>query len=213
MRVVCTTMLAVASRGTPWMSGGTCRTLRRCCTSLSPPPSALACSRRIVGRYDQAQLLRSALELYLLSPGDSPHRKSLLALAESILGYLPVLTSPAGGFLSAEDADSLPTHDSVKTREGAFYTWTAAEIEEALRVGGVEAEGGGVMKAADVFRWAYGVEEEGNCDPQHDPHGELKRQVSVPSVCDFVRALTVGVERAVPGAYTRRDGSDVWRLC
>ncbi|EPT05702.1 hypothetical protein FOMPIDRAFT_138440 [Fomitopsis schrenkii] len=122
--------------------------------------------------YDQAQLLRSALELYLLYPAGSPHRAPLLALAQSIVGYLPVLTSAAGGFLSAEDADSLPAFDSTKTREGAFYTWTAGEIDEAL----AGLAGTGVIKAAEVFRWAYGVEEGGNCDPQSDPHGELKGQ-------------------------------------
>ncbi|TFY61305.1 hypothetical protein EVJ58_g4591 [Rhodofomes roseus] len=128
--------------------------------------------------YDQAQLLRSALELYLLVPEGDPQRAPLLALARSILAYLPTLTSLAGGFFSAEDADSLPTFDSTKKREGAFYTWTAAEIDAVL--GGVklgeDSLSKGVMKAADVFKWTYGVEEDGNCDPGHDIQGELKAQ-------------------------------------
>ncbi|KZT68420.1 hypothetical protein DAEQUDRAFT_712033 [Daedalea quercina L-15889] len=122
--------------------------------------------------YDQAQLLRTALELSLLLPSSDPQHASMLALARSILAYLPVLTSPDGGFFSAEDADSLPTFESTEKREGAFYTWTAAEIDKILG----KTEGAGVMKAADVFKWAYGVEEGGNCDPRHDIQGELKGQ-------------------------------------
>ncbi|KAH9932269.1 Six-hairpin glycosidase-like protein [Fomitopsis serialis] len=124
--------------------------------------------------YDQAQLLRSTLELYLLLSETDTQRAPLIALARSILAYLPVLTSPDGGFFSAEDADSLPTFESTKKREGAFYTWTAAEIDEILSKAG--QAGQGVMKAADVFKWAYGVEDTGNCDPTHDIQGELKGQ-------------------------------------
>ncbi|CCM05079.1 uncharacterized protein FIBRA_07286 [Fibroporia radiculosa] len=121
--------------------------------------------------YDQAQLLTSALELASLLPhsSDGPPlsstRTTLLALARSILIYLPRhLTSPEGGFYSAEDADSLPAADSTKTKEGAFYTWTANQFSRIL---GEDAE---------VAVWAYGVKEDGNCDPMHDIQGELKGQ-------------------------------------
>lgn len=171
-----------------------------------------------MGRYDQAQLLRSALELSLLSPPHSPQRTTLLALANSIMGYLPVLTSPEGGFWSAEDADSVPAFGGTETREGAFYTWTAGEVgrvlgglgwEEGTREG--EAGWGGAMKPVDVFMWAYGVEEGGNCDPRHDPHGELKGQVCASLVREPWSCVDGGgdVERAIPGAYARGDRADV----
>ncbi|EPT05713.1 hypothetical protein FOMPIDRAFT_86795 [Fomitopsis schrenkii] len=127
-----------------------------------------------VARYsvDARVLTRKHEQLYLLSPINSPHRAPLLELAHSIVEYLPVPTRAAGGLFSAEDADSLPAFDSTKTREGAFHTWTADEIDVAL----AGLVGTDSMKAAEVFRWAYGVEEGGNCDPQSDPHGELKGQ-------------------------------------
>ena len=37
-----------------------------------------------------------------------------------------------GGFYSAEDADSLPTHDSNHKKEGAFCVWTDKELEDIL---------------------------------------------------------------------------------
>ena len=40
--------------------------------------------------------------------------------------------SQSGGFYSAEDADSLPTHDAQQKREGAFCVWTHDEIHNAL---------------------------------------------------------------------------------
>ena len=33
------------------------------------------------------------------------------------------LTSPDGGFYSAEDADSFPTKEAKEKKEGAFYVW------------------------------------------------------------------------------------------
>ncbi|HMD48419.1 MAG TPA: hypothetical protein VKG79_04950, partial [Bryobacteraceae bacterium] len=66
-----------------------------------------------------------------------------------------------GGFYSAEDADSAidPAHPDEKG-EGAFYVWTAAELQEI--VGPVQY---------GPFAKYYGVEDDGNV--QEDPHGEF----------------------------------------
>ncbi|KAI0938399.1 hypothetical protein AcV5_000091 [Taiwanofungus camphoratus] len=115
--------------------------------------------------YDQAQLLSSALELSLLLPALSTDRGTLQEMAVDIITYVARhLTSPEGGFYSAEDADSLPTKDSTVKKEGAFYVWTAQQLNEVLR------------DDADMFKWHFGVKEEGNCDPRHDIQGELKGQ-------------------------------------
>ena len=42
------------------------------------------------------------------------------------------MTSPHGGFYSAEDADSYIRAGFNEKAEGAFYVWTVKEIEEAL---------------------------------------------------------------------------------
>ncbi|AOS43869.1 hypothetical protein Verru16b_00927 [Lacunisphaera limnophila] len=81
------------------------------------------------------------------------------------------LTSPQGGFYSAEDADSAPLETARSDKdqgssdkkaahaEGAFYVWTKAEIETVL---GTDAE---------FFCGHYDVKPDGNV--ASDPHGEF----------------------------------------
>jgi uncharacterized protein len=109
--------------------------------------------------YDQAQLA----QVYLTASQVS--RDTAFAdVARNILHYVQHdLTSPEGGFYSAEDADSLPKKDSAKKCEGAFYTWSLAEISEVLGEDRVEE-----------FCATYGVEPLGNVDAGSDPHGELE---------------------------------------
>ncbi|KAI0674624.1 hypothetical protein C8Q78DRAFT_1067592 [Trametes maxima] len=115
--------------------------------------------------YDEAQLLASSLELYQLLQPTSPDKKILELMAKDIISYVARdLRSPEGGFYSAEDADSLPAGESTIKKEGAFYVWTATQIEEIL---GEDAE---------MFKYHFGVEAQGNCDPTHDIQGELKGQ-------------------------------------
>lgn len=115
--------------------------------------------------YDEAQLLSSALELAQLLPIRSPDRKILEAMAADIVTYVTRdLRSPEGGFYSAEDADSFPSHDNTIKKEGAFYVWTALQLDEILG------------DRSDMFKHRYGVRPEGNCDPRHDIQGELKGQ-------------------------------------
>ena len=69
--------------------------------------------------YDNALLARIYLEIYQ-ETGDPFYRR----VAEETLDYISRdMTSPEGGFYSAEDADS----EGV---EGKFYVWTPDEIEE-----------------------------------------------------------------------------------
>ena len=71
--------------------------------------------------YDNALLARIYLETYQAT-GDEFYKR----IAEETLDYvIRDMTSPEGGFYSAEDADS-------EGEEGKFYVWTPAEIEEAL---------------------------------------------------------------------------------
>lgn len=79
--------------------------------------------------------------------------------------WTALLFSPqAGGFYSAEDADSYPTATSSEKREGAFCVWAAEEVR-ALLPDPVEGAAEGTT-LGDVFMHHYGVKEDGNVSPR-----------------------------------------------
>jgi uncharacterized protein YyaL (SSP411 family) len=107
--------------------------------------------------YDQAQLVLAYLEAAQASGNDF-----FAAVAEDTIAYvLRDMRDSAGGFYSAEDADSTPVEGGSK-KEGAFYVWSATEIDTLL---GADA---------DVVRKRFGIEGEGNAPD--DPHGEFTGQ-------------------------------------
>ena len=110
--------------------------------------------------YDQAQLACTYLDAYQVS-----HASAFAETARAILDYVRRdLTDPEGGFYSAQDADSLLAHGKPEHAEGAFYVWTAAEIDAAL---------GGDTDQSALFKRVYGVESSGNAPQGSDPQGEL----------------------------------------
>jgi uncharacterized protein YyaL (SSP411 family) len=109
--------------------------------------------------YDQAQLVLAYLEA-----GQATADRFFSDVAEDTLAYvLRDMTDPAGGFYSAEDADSVPPEHSAEPNahrtEGAFYIWSDAEIGALL--------GGD----APIARRRFGIESGGNAP--NDPHGEF----------------------------------------
>jgi uncharacterized protein YyaL (SSP411 family) len=75
-----------------------------------------------------------------------------------------ILLSPEGGFYSSEDADSLPTFESKKSVEGAFYV---LDHEECLKVLGDRMR---------LFESTLNVQKHGNISSLSDPFGELKNK-------------------------------------
>jgi uncharacterized protein len=108
--------------------------------------------------YDQAQLVVSLLEASQAS-GD----RFFADVAEDTLQYvMRQMTDEAGGFYSAEDADSVPPEHAGEAgahpAEGAFYLWTAREVDKLL---GPDAA---------IVKRRFGIEPNGNApiDPQQE---------------------------------------------
>ena len=109
--------------------------------------------------YDQGQLAVAYLEGF-----QNTGIEFFADVARGIIAYVKRdLRHPDGGFFSAEDADSLASADVKKKTEGAFYVWSAAEIDTLLG-----------KEEGSIFRYAYGARQGGNARPESDPHGELK---------------------------------------
>ena len=135
--------------------------------------------------YDQGQLLWAYAEGYALT--GSPF---FAEIARQIVSYVSRdLRHSKGGFFSAEDADSLAATDAEHKTEGAFYIWTAAEIDELLG----KDEG-------SIFRYSYGARRDGNARPESDPQGELKgtntlfRAFSAKKTADFFKKTSEEVQ-------------------
>ena len=166
--------------------------------------------------YDQAQLASAFLDAFQIT-GDA----EFAATARDILDYVRRdMTSPEGGFYSAEDADSpvpvaavydrrgsqLGAHRAPlqKSAEGAFYVWTKEEIDDALG------------EDAPIFSFHYGVEENGNAPAGADPHGEFVGKnilIGRHSIAETARFRSTGVRRSgqrvsrpLMGAARRQSG-------
>lgn len=106
--------------------------------------------------YDQAQLVTSYLDGYQLSGNDEFAR-----IAKEILAYtIRDMRDPAGGFYSAEDADSDNPYEPGEHGEGAYYLWTREDIASRLD-----------SQSKDIFFARYGVRDDGNVD--QDPMKEF----------------------------------------
>jgi len=90
--------------------------------------------------YDQALVARAYIQAWQLTAKPQYER-----IAREVFDYvLRDMTDPAGGFYSAEDADS-------EGREGAFYLWDPKQTASVLE-----------QNDARIFNRCYGVTEEGN---------------------------------------------------
>jgi uncharacterized protein len=112
--------------------------------------------------YDQAQLVLAYVEAAQVT-GDRYYAEVALDTLEYVRRDM---TDAAGGFYSAEDADSVPPEQAATEHphksEGAFYIWRDDEIGELLG------------EDAAIFRARYGVLPDGNApfDPQEEFTGK-----------------------------------------
>ncbi len=125
--------------------------------------------------YDQAQLAIVLLEAY-----QSTEDPTWALAARRTLDYmLRDLSSPAGGFYSAEDADSPDPEHPEQESEGAFYLWRWQELADVLG-----------PERLRIFAEAYGCRPEGNLP--YDPHGEFQGK-NLPYMARSVQELAVAL--------------------
>jgi hypothetical protein len=106
--------------------------------------------------YDQAQLADAYLDAYQIT-GDEVYA----GIAREVFVYLlRDMRDPAGGFYSAEDADSDNPYSPGQHGEGAFYLWTREDIVKRLDA-----------RAADIFIACHGIKDDGNV--RQDPMREF----------------------------------------
>jgi len=141
--------------------------------------------------YDQAQLVLGYAEAAQVT-GD----RFYADVALDTLDYVRRdLTSPGGGFFSAEDADSIPPEHAHEPRphkmEGAFYIWRDEEIQDVLG------------DDAAVYRARFGILPGGNAP--NDPQAEFteKNLLYTARPLDDVAATTGRPVEAVMEALRR----------
>ena len=107
--------------------------------------------------YDNAGLAYVYLEAYQYTK-----KEKYAQIAREIFEYiLRDMTSPEGGFYSAEDADS-------EGEEGKFYVWSDFELRKIFlnKLADLEA---GTQTVFDIYAEAYGINEEGNYEGKNIP--------------------------------------------
>ena len=134
--------------------------------------------------YDQAQMV-----LAYLGAAQASGESFYADMAEDTLDYVRHdMTAPDGAFYSAEDADSLVPGGGPQKKEGAFYVFSAAEID---RLFGADAS---------IVRRRLGIEDDGNAPA--DPQGEFTG-VNIPYVSQSIEEIA---------ARTGRTNEDVLRV-
>ncbi|XP_075973683.1 spermatogenesis-associated protein 20 isoform X2 [Anticarsia gemmatalis] len=114
--------------------------------------------------YDQAQLLVAYTDAFLATKD-----KFYADVVQDIVKYVKRdLRHEAGGFYSAEDADSYPEFGAPHKKEGAFCTWEYSELESLLDGKNIDS-----TPYLSIFCDYFGVETDGNISPESDPHNEL----------------------------------------
>ncbi|OGW81203.1 MAG: hypothetical protein A3C47_00400 [Omnitrophica bacterium RIFCSPHIGHO2_02_FULL_51_18] len=148
--------------------------------------------------YDQAILVRSFLEAY-----QATHDEAFARVARETLDYVlremtdkkggdsstPADALVAGGFYSAQDADSQDPRDPSHKREGAYFVWRREELDEVLG-----------EKDAEIFSYVYGVEKAGNA--LQDPHKEFMNQ----------NVLYLAQNKEVTSKYFKRSVTEIDKI-
>ena len=136
--------------------------------------------------YDNAQLIVNYLEGYQVTG----NRRFAEIASETADYIIRDMTHEAGGFYSAEDADSIPSDPwgnsltSQEKIEGAFYVWDKREIKNIL---------GDSEQALAAVSDYFNLDENGNVE--QDPHGYFRHK----------NILSLSGEKSQPNLRTQEN--------
>jgi uncharacterized protein YyaL (SSP411 family) len=132
--------------------------------------------------YDQALLAVAYVEAF-----QATGKEEYAQTAQQVLTYvLRDMTSPKGGFYSAEDADS-------EGEEGKFYLWTYDEIRRTLDVG-----------EAALFVKAFNIEENGNFT---DEAAGTKNKRNILHLTQPLETISAGLNVPLPELEERLESA------
>ncbi len=138
--------------------------------------------------YDNAQLV-----VVLLETAQATGDESLREVAADTLDYLEKeMSSPAGGFFSATDADSLNPL-TKEEEEGWFFTWTERELDTVLGV-----------DLSKVFRTRYETSRRGNFERRNILHTRRSDDVIAKELGLTTTALRDKLKEGRAILYTHR---------
>ncbi|MEM3087093.1 MAG: thioredoxin domain-containing protein [Halobacteria archaeon] len=143
--------------------------------------------------YDQALLAMACTEAF-----QATRKEEFRRVAEEIFEYvLRDMTSPEGGFYSAEDADS-------EGEEGKFYLWTVAEMREVLGASDAEfaAKAWNAESGGNFIEEATGNRSGGNILFLAKPPEELAPALGLPA--SALRERLESVRKRLFAARSRR---------
>ncbi len=133
--------------------------------------------------YDNAQLLKTYLQAWQLT-GHEDYRR---AVDQTIAYVLREMTSPDGGFYSAQDADS-------EGEEGLFFLWSLAEIQDLL-----------TEEEARIVAAVFGVSEQGNFEGRNILHRPRPVEENGRYLRLQPHAVQVGLESAMQTLWQARE--------
>jgi uncharacterized protein YyaL (SSP411 family) len=132
--------------------------------------------------YDNAQLALAYLHAWQVT-GREPYRR---VVRETLDYLLREMRDPAGGFWSAQDADS-------EGEEGRFFTWTGAELAAAGAAGILGALPGGNWEGTNVLWMPEGLDAPRPSDEQRRRLFEQRERRVHPATDDKVLAAWNGL--------------------
>jgi len=142
--------------------------------------------------YDNAQLARLYLHAWQVT-GDAPYRR---VVTETLDYLVREMLDPAGGFYSAQDADS-------EGEEGRYFVWTPQEVRDALARGVSDRSAD-----AQLFMAAFGVSAAGDFEGRSVLHldrsmQDLARDIGQP--VEYVEDRLIKMRAALLGVRGSRE--------